>query len=88
MAGQVCTAPGCDRPVKAKGLCVTCYSRVRSWGSLEPPARDPDGKLPLDLRNVRPEKRALVVRLRALTESELAAWCDAVLAASTREPAA
>jgi hypothetical protein len=32
MRADICTAPDCARPARARGYCDTHYRRVRKWG--------------------------------------------------------
>lgn len=34
-ASQTCSTPGCNRPLKARGFCVTCYYRLLRGGVLK-----------------------------------------------------
>lgn len=61
-----CAAAGCERPAAKAGRCQRCYMRERQ-------ARSSD-------EVVRPEKRQLVERLRAMDAYDLARWCELRLA--------
>jgi hypothetical protein len=37
-----CSAPGCERGARSKGLCGAHYQRVRTYGTLDLPARKPN----------------------------------------------
>ncbi|MBO0813563.1 MAG: HNH endonuclease [Actinobacteria bacterium] len=36
---MTCSEPGCDRPSQVRGLCRTCYARLRKRGTLPPKTR-------------------------------------------------
>jgi hypothetical protein len=39
---NTCSTPGCDKPVKARGLCATDYARARRTGKLPPKTAKPE----------------------------------------------
>lgn len=68
---SICSAPDCDSPVKARGLCNAHYKRARRRHEFDA------NTLPSNPET--PENIAKTTYLVTLTRAELVAYCNAVL---------